>query len=198
MPESCFVSMMKGVKIEKLDAKFNLVSHPLPQVEGELLIFQPKKDDQSEEDLIVYRDYSLRKRCATADKPATSMSSLKKKKPVEEPECKLQCLEIDLENPLSNIEWRNLAAVLNEVKGLCWFQILPVGQKCSQPYQFNMIHILPEYKMPVDKLPIDVFIANKMTYRKKMEKRQSDGGFQATRLGDHAQNKREAIENEAE
>jgi len=61
--------MMKGVKIEKLDAKFNLVSHPLPQLEGELLIFQPKKDDQSEEDLIVYRDYSLRKRCPTGEKP---------------------------------------------------------------------------------------------------------------------------------
>ena len=30
LPESCFISMMKGVKIEKLDSKFNLVSHPYP------------------------------------------------------------------------------------------------------------------------------------------------------------------------
>ena len=41
-----------------------------------MIILQPKKDDQSEEDLIVYRDYSLRKRIATAEK---APSSLKKK-----------------------------------------------------------------------------------------------------------------------
>ena len=60
-----------------------------------------------------------------------------------------------------------------------------------------MIHILPEYKMPVEKLPIDVFITNKLTFRKKMEKRQNDGAFVQRTLGDHASSKREAMENEA-
>lgn len=30
VPDSCFVTMLKGVKIEKLDSKFLLVSHPFP------------------------------------------------------------------------------------------------------------------------------------------------------------------------
>lgn len=83
LPESCFISMMKKVKIEKLNSKFYLVSHPFPQIEGEMLIFQPKKDDQSEEDLIVYRDYSLRKRIPTAEKTAGLM---KRKAPKAEEE----------------------------------------------------------------------------------------------------------------
>lgn len=30
LPQECFMSMSKKVKIEKLEDKFNLVSHPLP------------------------------------------------------------------------------------------------------------------------------------------------------------------------
>lgn len=153
LPDSCFISMMKGVKIEKLDSKFYLVSHPYPQVEGEMLVFQPKKDDQSEEDLIVYRDYSLRKRIPTEEKKASALSKKKQTKEADV-EAKLQCLEIDNDNPLSVIEWRNTATVLKEIRGLAWFQVLPTGQKCSQPLQFNIIHILPEFKYPVEKLPI--------------------------------------------
>lgn len=39
IPDTCFISMIKKVKIEKLDAKFYLVCHPYPMIEGELLIF---------------------------------------------------------------------------------------------------------------------------------------------------------------
>lgn len=112
--------MLKGVKIEKLDAKFLLVSHPFPQIEGEMLIFQPKKDDQSEEDLIVYRDYSLRKRIPTEEKKATTLSKKKKTQELEV-DAKLQCLEIDNENPLSPVEWRNIATVIKEIRGISWF-----------------------------------------------------------------------------
>ena len=49
----------------------------------------------------------------------------------EEVEAKLQCLEIDNENPISSVEWKTLAQVIDEVSGLGWFQILPVGQKSS-------------------------------------------------------------------
>jgi hypothetical protein len=45
LPESCFVLFPKGTKIEKLEAKYVLVAHPFPQIEGEMLIIQPKKDD---------------------------------------------------------------------------------------------------------------------------------------------------------
>lgn len=54
-----------------------------------MLLFQPKKDDQSEGDLIVYRDYSLRKRIPTAEKAAAGMLKRKPLKPEEEPEAKL-------------------------------------------------------------------------------------------------------------
>ena len=38
---------------------------------------------------------------------------------------KLQRLEIDIENPLSTIDWQNFCNVLGEVKGLGWVQFLP-------------------------------------------------------------------------
>ena len=45
LPETCFTMFPKSTKIEKLEAKYVLVAHPYPQVEGEMLIIQPKKDD---------------------------------------------------------------------------------------------------------------------------------------------------------
>lgn len=44
---------------------------------------------------------------------------------------KLQCLEVDLETPMSTIDWSNFSLVINEIKGMGWIQILPVGQKAS-------------------------------------------------------------------
>ena len=44
---------------------------------------------------------------------------------------KLQCLEVDLEAPLSTIDWGNFSLVINEIMGMGWFQVLPVGQKSS-------------------------------------------------------------------
>ena len=46
----------------------------------------------------------------------------------------LQCLEIDINEPLSREEWNNFIAVIEETQGLGWFQVLPVGQKSSMPY----------------------------------------------------------------
>ena len=43
-------------KIEKLEEKYLLVSHPFPQIAGELMIFRPRSEDKGEKDLIVYRD----------------------------------------------------------------------------------------------------------------------------------------------
>ena len=72
--------------------------------------------------------------------------------------------------PLSKVDWRNFADVLNEVQGLGWFQVLPVGQKSSQPYQFNVMHVLPNSKIPYQQLPIDVMIANTISYNRKIER----------------------------
>ena len=73
--------MLKKVKIEKLEEKFNLISHPFPQISGEMLVFRPRKEDQNEKDSIIYRDYSLRKRLPTSEKTNLSLvESLNKKK----------------------------------------------------------------------------------------------------------------------
>ena len=41
---------------------------------------------------------------------------------------------VDTFDPLTGDEWRNFNEVINETQGLGWFQVLPVGQKSSQPY----------------------------------------------------------------
>lgn len=75
------LSMMKKVKIEKLEEKFNLISHPFPQISGEMLVFRPRKEDQNEKDFIVFRDYSLRKRLPTSESAKLSVvEQLNKKK----------------------------------------------------------------------------------------------------------------------
>ena len=78
-------------------------------------------------------------------------------------------MEVEIESVLSDIEWRNLAECLNETQGMAWFQVLPVGQKSSQPMQFNVIHVVPKEKMPVVRLPLDLLIANKIAYTRKLE-----------------------------
>ena len=89
---------------------------------------------------------------------------------------KLQCLEVDLETPLSTIDWANFSLVINEIKGMGWIQILPVGQKSSQPFQFNMMHIIPSSRIPFPKVPLDTMIKNKVTFLKKADKRSKNPG----------------------
>lgn len=56
-----------------------------------------------------------------------------------------------------------------------WLQILPVGYKSSQPFQFNMMHILPSSKIPFTKVPLDMMISTKLTFLKKKSKMDKDG-----------------------
>ena len=69
IPDTCFLKLMKGFKIEKLSQKYILAAHPYPTLEGEMILFQPLKSDQYDKDIIFYRDYSLRKRIPTRPKP---------------------------------------------------------------------------------------------------------------------------------
>jgi hypothetical protein len=39
IPDSCYLSLMKGNKVAKLHKKYVLVSHPFPKIEGELIVF---------------------------------------------------------------------------------------------------------------------------------------------------------------
>lgn len=61
------------------------------------------------------------------------MSAYQKKKMMEDDQekTKLECLEVDTEMPLSTIDWANFCMVINEINGMGWVQILPVGQKSS-------------------------------------------------------------------
>ena len=62
------------------------------------------------------------------------VSKEKELKKEKEPDALLPCLEVDITEPLAKAEWVNLLNVVNETQGLGWIQILPVGQKSSQPY----------------------------------------------------------------
>ena len=79
-------------------------------------------------DCITYKDFSLRKRIPTEPKPAR-ITAFEKKKMMDEDQEKtrLQSLEVDLETPMSTIDWANFTLVINEIKGMGWIQILPVG-----------------------------------------------------------------------
>jgi len=75
------VSIPKNAKIEKLEAKYLLLAHPYPAIEGEMLLLQPKKEDQADKEMVTYRDYSLRKRMPNREKPTLSAAEkLKDKK----------------------------------------------------------------------------------------------------------------------
>ena len=50
IPESCHINMLKKIKIETLEEKFKLISHPYPEISGEMLVFRPRKEDQSEKE----------------------------------------------------------------------------------------------------------------------------------------------------
>ncbi len=47
---------------------------------------------------------------------------------------------------------------------------MPEGYKSSTPLQFNMMHILPNSKIPFFKLPLEFMISNKLNFIKKNEK----------------------------
>jgi len=75
------VNIPKNAKIEKLEAKYLLMAHPFPALEGEMLLLQPKKEDQNDKETVTYRDYSLRKRLPNREKPTLSAAEkLKDKK----------------------------------------------------------------------------------------------------------------------
>ena len=102
IPDSCYLILMKGNKIEKLHKKYVLMSHTFPLLEGEMVMFQPVKQDQYDKQLIIYRDYSLRKRIPTKPRPKKLSSYQQKKLEKEDEEVtKLRSLEIDIKYPLS-------------------------------------------------------------------------------------------------
>eukprot|EP00347_Sterkiella_histriomuscorum_P001454 403371978 len=167
IPQDCIMSIIKGNQIHKLSKKYLLLSHPQPKIEGEMILFQPLKQDQYDPQVVVYRDYSLRKRLATRPRPKKLSSYQQKKVDTEDKEqSKLRCLEIDLRQPLSTIDWQNFATVLSEVQGLGFVSILPVGEKSSTPYQHQLMHILPNSKIPFQSLPLDLLITAKVQFVK--------------------------------
>ena len=79
--------------------------------------------------MIVCRDYSLRKRLETTPDAKSAPIGKKKnnllgreKDADQEPEePKLQCLQVDITDPLSKDEWQNFLEVINATNGLGWF-----------------------------------------------------------------------------
>jgi len=38
IPESCYLKFSKNIKIDKLEHKYLLIAHPVPSIQGEMLI----------------------------------------------------------------------------------------------------------------------------------------------------------------
>ena len=104
---------------------------------------------------------------------------------------RLQCLDIDIKDPLSICDWKHMSNIVSEIDALAWIQVLPVGQKASQPFQFNCIHILPSSKIPFPKIPLDSLVASRINYIKKRDKRQKAGAMMNFQLAEPT--KREEI-----
>jgi hypothetical protein len=83
--------------------------------EGEMLIIQPKKGDQTDKERIFLKDYSLRKRL-----PTKKHGEDHKTKKKDNSKTKLQCLEVNIEDPVCLSEWQNVSEVLNHKQGLVW------------------------------------------------------------------------------
>jgi len=111
--DDCKLEFLKLNKIEPMGDDYLLVSHPYPQIEGEMLIFQPNADDKCDKDLLVYRDYSLKKRNKYFN-PRYQLSAAQKKEKEEKmmTSTKLQCLEIASDDPLSPCDWKHMATIV--------------------------------------------------------------------------------------
>ena len=174
--DDCKLEFLKLNKILDLGDNYILVRHPFAQVEGELLIYQAA-EESSDKDLLRYPDFSLKKRVKTDNTKYIYANAAQKKKREDKLQVstKLQCLEIDTEAPLSPCDWKHISTLVDEIKAMAWVQVLPVGVKSSQPYQFNCIHVLPSQDIPFPKIPLDSMISNRMMYLRKREKRMSRG-----------------------
>jgi len=122
IPESCMLTFMKGNKIADLDKRYVLLSHPYPIIEGEMIVFQPFEQDQYDEQLIIYRDFSLRKRYPTSVVNPKKLTSFQQKQieKDDEEKSKLNSLEVDLFSPLSQIDWKCMGDLVDEVQGIGW------------------------------------------------------------------------------
>jgi hypothetical protein len=68
--------------------------------------------------------------------------------------------------------------LVEEVQGVGWVQVLPVGEKASQPKQYQLMHILPNQKIPFASLPLDVLISAKSALIKKKQAEGNDDVIQ--------------------
>jgi hypothetical protein len=79
LPNTCKLEILKLNRIEKLEDEYVLLAHPYPQMEGEMLLLQTNAADQQDKQLLVYRDYSLRKRLISPSNPERPSAFQKKK-----------------------------------------------------------------------------------------------------------------------
>ena len=64
VPNDAKLEFLRTNRISKLDDNYVLLAHPFPQIEGEMLLFQQNIESE-DKDIIIYQDFSLRKRMDT-------------------------------------------------------------------------------------------------------------------------------------
>lgn len=118
---------------------------------------------------------------------ASNKSALARKQELEldQTKTKIQSLEVDLEAPLSALDWNYIALTIQEIDALIWFQVLPANHKSSHPFQFNCFHVLPNQNIPFTILPIEKMIKNKITFNTKQEKQARNAGSSKSSILKH-------------
>jgi hypothetical protein len=80
-----------------------------------MLLFQIT-EESNDTNLIAFRDYSLKKRLISPEKPEKLSALFKKKFAEDDPvKTRIQSLEIDLEWALSSVDWTYFSFVINEI-----------------------------------------------------------------------------------
>lgn len=125
---------------------------------------------------MLFKDYSLNKRGKTTPRPIKPTAFQSKSiAEADAKKSKLQSLDVDIEMPLSTCDWNQFAMIIAETQGFGWVQLLPEKQKSSMPLQFNTMHVMPSFKIPFNKVPLDFMISNKLNFIKKNEKAKKNG-----------------------
>jgi len=146
-----------------LPNNYTMVADPHAKEDGGLIIIQqdaPRQKDGK----IQYEDPSMtvRQPNYADDEKWTSQAEKRQKDKDDKTKSNLTNDSINVKNPLSSADWDQIREGVKNTQGLAYVQVPPVGQKSSQPLQFNSIHLVPGEKLASDDQPLFKAIESKV------------------------------------
>lgn len=156
------------------DNNYVLAVNPTPPMHDVLMLYYQDKNKETEEGLVIYKDYGLTVRQEMLIIPEEIQSLVARlDKEIKEPVSKVNTSQFDVKNPLTPHEWKLWHDVVSATKGHGFMQVLPVGYASNQPFKNNLLHILPNKGEGWGrfKIPLGTMINLREEYYKKENKR---------------------------